>query len=104
MSFDPEGIAASIREVIPTFEMTYELDELRQGIADSWPNSLDDSCARSEWDWKPQYDLPAMDARYDRDHPPQGIEPSARPIRHPSKQSTLLSKLYTKKQGLCLRT
>ena len=60
MSFDPEGIAASIREVIPTFEMTYELDELRQGIADSWPNSLDDSCARSEWDWKPQYDLPAM--------------------------------------------
>lgn len=60
MSFDPEGIADSIREVIPTFKMTYELDELRQGIADSWPNSLDDSCARSEWDWKPQYDLPAM--------------------------------------------
>ena len=53
MSFDPEGIAASIRELIPSFE-------LRQGIADSWPNSLDDSCARSEWDWKPQYDLPAM--------------------------------------------
>lgn len=60
MSFDPEGIAASIREVIPTFEMTYQLDELRQGIADSWPNSLDDSCARNEWDWKPQYDLTAM--------------------------------------------
>ena len=60
MSFDPEGIAASIRELIPSFELHYELDPLRQGIADSWPNSLDDSCARSEWDWKPQYDLPAM--------------------------------------------
>lgn len=60
MSFDPEGIAASIREVIPSFEMTYQLDELRQGIADSWPNSLDDSCARAEWDWRPAYDLPAM--------------------------------------------
>ena len=60
MSFDPEGIATSIRELIPSFELYYELDPLRQGIADSWPNSLDDSCARSEWDWKPQYDLPAM--------------------------------------------
>ena len=60
MSFDPEGIAASIRELISSFELHYELDPLRQGIADSWPNSLDDSCARSEWDWKPQYDLPAM--------------------------------------------
>ena len=104
MSLTPEGIAASIREVIPTFEMTYELDELRQGIADSWPNSLDDSCARSEWDWKPQSRPARHDARYDRDHPPQGIEPFARPTRYTSKQSTLLSKLYTKKQGLCLRT
>lgn len=60
MSFDPEGIAASIREVLPDFQLTYELDPLRQGIADSWPNSLDDSCARAEWDWKPAYDLPAM--------------------------------------------
>lgn len=60
MSFDPEGIAASIREILPDFQLTYELDPLRQGIADSWPNSLDDSCARAEWDWKPAYDLPAM--------------------------------------------
>ena len=60
MMYMPEGIAASIRELIPSFELHYELDPLRQGIADSWPNSLDDSCARSEWDWKPQYDLPAM--------------------------------------------
>lgn len=60
MSFDPEEIAASIREVIPSFVMEYDLDPLRQGIADSWPNSLDDSCARNEWGWKPEYDLKAM--------------------------------------------
>ena len=60
MSFDPEMIYAAIRKQIPTFEMTYEIDELRQGIANSWPNSLDDSCARSEWDWAPKYDLDSM--------------------------------------------
>ena len=60
MSFDPEEIATSIREVIPSFVMEYDLDPLRQGIADSWPNSLDDSCARNEWGWKPEYDLKAM--------------------------------------------
>jgi nucleoside-diphosphate-sugar epimerase len=40
--------------------MVYENDPLRQAIAESWPNSLDDSCARSEWDWSPEYDLDAM--------------------------------------------
>lgn len=60
MSFDPEMIYAAIRKQIPTFEMTYEIDELRQGIANSWPNSLDDSCARDEWDWAPKYDLDSM--------------------------------------------
>ena len=60
MSFDPEIIYAKIREYMPEFTMTYELDPLRQAIADSWPNSLDDSCARAEWDWKPEYDLDAM--------------------------------------------
>lgn len=60
MSFDPEMICASIKKQIPTFEMTYDYDELRQGIADSWPNSLDDSCARNEWDWAPKYDLDMM--------------------------------------------
>lgn len=60
MSFDPEMIYAAIRKQILTFEMTYEIDELRQGIANSWPNSLDDSCARNEWDWAPKYDLDSM--------------------------------------------
>ncbi|MCM1489765.1 MAG: NAD-dependent epimerase/dehydratase family protein [Muribaculum sp.] len=60
MSFDPEEIYHKIKEYIPDFEMEYELDPLRQKIADSWPDSLDDTCAREEWDWKPEYDLDAM--------------------------------------------
>ncbi|MDE6650426.1 MAG: NAD-dependent epimerase/dehydratase family protein [Muribaculaceae bacterium] len=60
MSFDPEEIYAKIREYVPDFKMEYELDPLRQKIADSWPDSLDDSCAREEWGWKPEYDLDAM--------------------------------------------
>ena len=60
MSFDPEIIAAKIKEHVPGFEMEYELDPLRQGIADSWPDSLDDTCAREEWGWKPEYGLEEM--------------------------------------------
>ncbi len=60
MSFDPEIIYNKIKEYVPDFKMTYELDPLRQKIADSWPDSLDDTCAREEWDWKPEYDLDAM--------------------------------------------
>ena len=57
MSFAPETIYEEIRRHIPTFEMEYRPDPLKQSIADSWPNSLDDSCARNEWGWKPRYDL-----------------------------------------------
>lgn len=60
MSFDPEEIFNAIKRYKPGFEMEYDVDPLKQGIADSWPDSLDDSCARAEWDWKPQYDLDAM--------------------------------------------
>ena len=60
MSFDPEIIAAKIKEYVPGFQMEYEHDPLRQAIADSWPDSLDDSCARAEWDWEPEYDLDKM--------------------------------------------
>ncbi len=60
MSFDPEIIYNKIREYVPGFEMVYENDPLRQAIAESWPNSLDDSCARAEWDWKPEYGLDEM--------------------------------------------
>lgn len=60
MSFDPEMIAGEIRKHIPEFEITYDVDPVRQGIADSWPNSLDDSAARQEWGWNPKYDLELM--------------------------------------------
>lgn len=60
MSFDPEIIYNKIKEYVPNFKMEYAPDPLRQAIADSWPNSLDDTCAREEWDWKPEYDLDKM--------------------------------------------
>ena len=60
MSFDPEMIYAQIKKFVPEFEMEYKPDPLRQAIAESWPDSLDDSCARYEWDWKPEYDLESM--------------------------------------------
>lgn len=60
MSFAPEQIAAEIKKHIPEFEMTYDVDPVRQTIANSWPNSLDDSAARAEWGWDPKYDLASM--------------------------------------------
>ena len=60
MSFGPETIYAEIRKHVPDFRMRYEVDPLKQAIADSWPDKMDDSCAREEWDWKPQYDLARM--------------------------------------------
>lgn len=60
MSFDPEMLYASIRRLCPDLIMEYDIDPLKQAIADSWPNSLNDSCARQEWGWKPEYDLDRM--------------------------------------------
>ena len=60
MSFTPEVLAEAIRKHLPEFAIDYEIDPVRQAIADSWPRSLDDSAARGEWDWAPAYDLPAM--------------------------------------------
>ena len=60
MSFAPETIYAAIKKYVPDFEMVYEVDALKQSIADSWPDCMDDSCAREEWGWKPQYDLDSM--------------------------------------------
>ena len=60
MSFDPEGVAAAIRKYIPDLKMRYEVDPVRQHIADSWPDSMDDSCARAEWGWAPKYGLDEM--------------------------------------------
>ena len=60
MSFDPEQICQEIKKHKPEFEMIYDVDPLKQSIADSWPDSLDDSCARQEWDWAPRYGLAEM--------------------------------------------
>lgn len=60
MSFAPETIYSEIKKIKPQFEMVYEVDPLKQHIADSWPDCMDDSCARSEWDWKPLYNLQSM--------------------------------------------
>ena len=60
MSFAPEEIFAAIKKYRPAFEMEYNVDPLKQSIANSWPHSLDDSAARTEWDWKPSFDLDTM--------------------------------------------
>lgn len=58
-SFAPEEIAASIQKSMPDFTISHEPD-FRQQIAESWPQSIDDSVARADWGWKPEYDLDAM--------------------------------------------
>ena len=61
VSFSPQQIAAEIKKHLPHFTITYKPD-YRQAIADSWPQSIDDSVARSDWGWKPEYDLARMTA------------------------------------------
>ena len=60
MSFEPEQIAAEIRKHLPDFKMDYQIDPVKQAIANSWPNSMDDTCAREEWGWAPKFDLTSM--------------------------------------------
>ncbi len=61
MSFSPKEIGESILTHIPNFKLDYKPD-FRQQIADSWPQSIDDSLAQQDWQWKPQFDLPTMTA------------------------------------------
>ncbi len=61
-NFTPAELAAEIQKHMPDFVMEYDVDPVRQGIADSWPNSIDDTAAREEWGWNPAYDLEAMTA------------------------------------------
>jgi len=60
MNFTPDRLAAEIRRHIPDFRIEYDVDPMRQAIADSWPRSVDDSAARAEWGWAPRYDIAAM--------------------------------------------
>jgi len=59
ISFSPKEIAEEIKKHIPGFEITYKADP-RQAIADSWPQSINDSEARQHWGWKHQYALDTM--------------------------------------------
>lgn len=60
MNFTPKELAEEIAKHIPSFKIDYRVDPVRQAIADTWPRSLDDSAARQEWGWNPEYDLAAM--------------------------------------------
>ncbi|MBI2675163.1 MAG: NAD-dependent epimerase/dehydratase family protein [Candidatus Aenigmarchaeota archaeon] len=60
MSFTPEELAEEIRKHIPRFKTDYKIDDLKQRVADSWPNSIDDSSARDQWGWNHRYGLPEM--------------------------------------------
>jgi nucleoside-diphosphate-sugar epimerase len=60
MQLTPAQLANLIREQIPDFRIDYEVDPVRQGIADSWPQRIDDSAARAEWNWRPEYDAQSM--------------------------------------------
>jgi nucleoside-diphosphate-sugar epimerase len=60
MNFTPAELAAEIEKHLPGFSVEYQVDPVRQKIADSWPDSLDDGAAREEWGWAPEYDLPML--------------------------------------------
>lgn len=60
VNFTPDQLAAEIRKHIPEFTIDYEVDPVRQAIAESWPNSIDDGAARAEWGWQPHFDLESM--------------------------------------------
>ncbi|MEB6045583.1 NAD-dependent epimerase/dehydratase family protein [Staphylococcus pseudoxylosus] len=60
MSIEPEMVKTAIQEHYPDFKLDYDVDPVRQSIANSWPDSIDVSCARAEWGFDPQYDLNKM--------------------------------------------
>ena len=62
MQLTPERLAEEIRRHLPGFAIDYAVDPVRQAIADSWPESLDDGAARAEWGWRPRWDLASMTA------------------------------------------
>ncbi len=60
MQLSPESLTAEIRKHLPDFTIDYAIDPVRERIARTWPLRLDDSAAREEWGWQPEYDLVAM--------------------------------------------
>jgi nucleoside-diphosphate-sugar epimerase len=62
MQLTPEDLGAEIRKHLPDFDLDYAVDPVRQAIADSWPDRIDDTAAREEWGWSVEYDAAAMTA------------------------------------------
>ena len=62
MQLTPEKLSAEIRRHVPGFEIDYDVDPVRQAIAESWPRRIDDSAAREQWGWRPEHDVAAMTA------------------------------------------
>ena len=60
MSFTPKQIYEEIKKYKPNFKISYKIDPLRQGIADSWPHALEDRHAQRDWNWTPKYNLAKM--------------------------------------------
>ena len=60
MSLNPETMRESVKKFLPGFEMDYDVDDVKKGIAASWPNKMDDTAAREEWGWDPKWDLDRM--------------------------------------------
>lgn len=60
MSFCPKELYRAVRKRVPDFAMSYRIDPVKAAIADSWPNMMDDSCARREWGWNPVWDIERM--------------------------------------------
>ena len=60
MQLDPATLATEIRKHLPNFEISYAVDPVREAIAQSWPRRVDDTAAREEWGWTPEYDIASM--------------------------------------------
>ncbi len=60
MQLSPQVLSAEIRKHVPDFRIDYDVDPVREAIAQSWPDHMDDSAAREEWGWSPEYDMVAM--------------------------------------------
>jgi len=60
INFTPEEIVTEIKKLYPNFKCTYDVDPVKQSIADSWPQSIDDSTARHDWGWKHEFTLNKM--------------------------------------------
>ena len=74
MSFTPKEIYEEIKKHKSNFQISYKIDPLRQGFADSWPHALEDSNAQKDWGWAPKYNLVKMTVEILKNLSPKLIE------------------------------